>query len=376
MVVGLLVSLGLALLAGVLSSRSARVEAAALVGTRAPRAQGSVPVCGDATGDGQVVATDSLLILRVSVGLQGCPVECVCDVNSDGNVNATDALIVLRHSVDPQVVLDCSDCMTTTFTLPPTTVTTVTTTSTSTTTTISGFLLEVDLVGDGDGTVTDNRDGIDCGSDCTATYAEGTSVTLTAVPQGCTASVGRSAFVGWGGDTPSGACTGTGTCVFTMTQNRVIEATFNDACPKNAPITDLQTNCEDHGYFYRLGPLAEGLATDGEDIELVQIGQSGEITYEGTVETATTFELTTATPEGGSSQDLANGSGGSISSDGELLDVTVVLPSGGGTFEFLDVPWFDEECFGSSSLRSDATTGPEQARDPPAFVRLLEALKR
>jgi hypothetical protein len=375
-VVGLSVLLGLAILAGLPSTRSSRVEAAGLGSVTAPRAQGSVAVCGDATGDGEVMATDSLLILRVSVGLTVCADPCVCDVNSDGSINATDSLIVLRHSVDPLVVLDCAGCMTTTFTLPPTTVTTVTTTSTSTTTTIAGFTLEVQLLGDGDGTVTDNRDGIDCGSDCIETYAEDTSVTLTAVPQGCTASVGRSAFLGWDGDTPSGACTGTGTCTFTMTQPRVIEAIFGDACPKNAPITDLQTDCEDHGYFYRVGPLAEGLATNGEDIELVQIGQSGTITYEGTVETATTFELSTATPQGGSSQDLANGSVGSISGDGRSLDVTVVLPSGGGTFEFLDALWFDEACIEPASVISNATTSPLQERDAPAFVGLLEALRR
>ena len=60
--------------------------------------------------------------------------------------------------------------------------------------------LTVQLGGTGTGSVSSTPPGINCGTDCSETFAHGTSVTLTA-------SAGRrqSTFTGW-----SGACTGTG----------------------------------------------------------------------------------------------------------------------------------------------------------------------
>ena len=65
----------------------------------------------------------------------------------------------------------------------------------------------------GSGTVTGT--GINCGSDCTESYADGTSVTLTATPSD------GSYFFGWGG-----ACIGTGSCVVTMNAAKSVTATF------------------------------------------------------------------------------------------------------------------------------------------------------
>lgn len=67
----------------------------------------------------------------------------------------------------------------------------------------------------GSGTVTSNPAGINCGTDCTETYAAGTTVTLTATP------AAGFKFSGW-----SGACTGTGNCAVTMTAARNVTATF------------------------------------------------------------------------------------------------------------------------------------------------------
>jgi hypothetical protein len=69
------------------------------------------------------------------------------------------------------------------------------------------------------GTVSSAPAGISCGSDCSESYASGTSVTLTAsAPAGAV-------FAGWGG-----ACSGTASsCVVTMSAARAVTATFNTA---------------------------------------------------------------------------------------------------------------------------------------------------
>lgn len=71
-------------------------------------------------------------------------------------------------------------------------------------------------VAGGVGTVTSVPIGIDCGDECVAPFANGTEVTLTAVPDA------GSVFVGWGG-----ACFGgEPTCGLVMTSNRSVGATF------------------------------------------------------------------------------------------------------------------------------------------------------
>ncbi|WP_322756070.1 InlB B-repeat-containing protein, partial [Frankia sp. Cas3] len=81
-----------------------------------------------------------------------------------------------------------------------------------------GFTLSIST--SGNGSVTGNPGAIDCPSGggvrtCTASYAAGTQVTLTA------AVASGSAFSGWSGD-----CTGTGTCTVTMDMARNVTATF------------------------------------------------------------------------------------------------------------------------------------------------------
>ena len=76
--------------------------------------------------------------------------------------------------------------------------------------------LTVTNAGTGTGTVTSTPAGVSCLGDCTEAYDDGTGVTLTA-----TVSSGSN-FVAWGG-----ACTGTSTCVLTMSADRSVTATFN-----------------------------------------------------------------------------------------------------------------------------------------------------
>jgi hypothetical protein len=86
--------------------------------------------------------------------------------------------------------------------------------------TATTFPLTVTKAGPGSGTVTSSPAGINCGTDCSESYASGTNVTLTAAP------AAGSTFAGW-----SGACSGTGTCAVAMSAARSVTATFNATTP-------------------------------------------------------------------------------------------------------------------------------------------------
>jgi subtilisin len=77
----------------------------------------------------------------------------------------------------------------------------------------TNYTLLVDTVGSG--SVISNPAGINCQSDCTEDYLNGTTVELTATPDN-----GWS-FLGW-----SGSCVGTGSCVLSMFDQKSITATF------------------------------------------------------------------------------------------------------------------------------------------------------
>jgi hypothetical protein len=68
----------------------------------------------------------------------------------------------------------------------------------------------------GSGTVTSSPAGINCGSTCNASFAQGSQVTLTATP------ANGWGFGGWGG-----ACSGFGSCVVTMNTAQSVTATFS-----------------------------------------------------------------------------------------------------------------------------------------------------
>lgn len=78
--------------------------------------------------------------------------------------------------------------------------------------------LTVSKAGDGSGVVSSSPAGISCGSDCSESFDEGTSVTLDA-------SAGSdSRFLGWSG----GGCSGTGSCSVTLNSETTVTARFID----------------------------------------------------------------------------------------------------------------------------------------------------
>src|SRR5207244_3532597 len=93
---------------------------------------------------------------------------------------------------------------------------TLTAATTVTATFTPTFALTVSKAGTGSGTVTSTPTGITCGTDCSASYASGTVVTLTATP------AAGSVFAGWS----SVGCTGTGSCAVTLTAATAVTATF------------------------------------------------------------------------------------------------------------------------------------------------------
>lgn len=85
-----------------------------------------------------------------------------------------------------------------------------------------GYLLTVNKTGAGTGTVTASAvpggtpNGLNCGPTCSFVYNPGAVVTLTATASG------GSTFMGWSGE----GCSGTGSCVVTMSQARNVTAVF------------------------------------------------------------------------------------------------------------------------------------------------------
>ena len=76
--------------------------------------------------------------------------------------------------------------------------------------------LSVSTSGTGSGSVTSSPPGIDCGSTCSASFGQGTVVTLAAAP------AAGSTFSGW-----TGACSGAGSCQVKMSAAESVTATFD-----------------------------------------------------------------------------------------------------------------------------------------------------
>ncbi len=92
-------------------------------------------------------------------------------------------------------------------------------TQTFTTLAAPTFALTVNKNGTGSGTVTSSPTGINCGATCSASFTQGTTISLNAAP------ASGSVFAGWSG----GGCSGTGTCTVTMNAAQSVTATFNTA---------------------------------------------------------------------------------------------------------------------------------------------------
>jgi hypothetical protein len=128
--------------------------------------------------------------------------------------------------------------------------------------------LAVTKAGVGAGTVT--GDGINCGSDCTQSYPQGSTVILSASP------ASGSTFAGW-----SGACSGM-SCTITMSANQTVTATFDiTPPPPNRTLTVSKTGT---GIGTVTGP---GINCGSDCTERYDDG--ADVTLTATADTGSTF---------------------------------------------------------------------------------------
>ena len=146
------------------------------------------------------------------------------------------------------------------------------------------YTLSISKTGTGDGTVTSNPSGIDCGNSCQAQFSDGTTVILTATPsQG-------SVFSGWGGDCSS--C-GTNTyCIVTLTTDLNCSAQFDINQP---PQINSFTASPSSG----TAPLTVNFTCDAVDPDGSVVEYRWDFEGDGQINTITTSNTATFTYNSG-----------------------------------------------------------------------------
>jgi Divergent InlB B-repeat domain len=173
----------------------------------------------------KLVGTNNLMVTDMGTGTGtvtsspsgiSCPSSCLAPFSDNSNVTLT--ATAAEGSTFSGFSSNCVPASPQTN--PPTCVVPIGTADVTVTATFnsgSGLTLTVTKAGTGSGIVTSSPAGISCGSTCSASFASGAQVTLTANP------ADGSTFAGWSG----GGCTGTGTCVVTLNAATTVTATFN-----------------------------------------------------------------------------------------------------------------------------------------------------
>jgi phospholipase C len=116
----------------------------------------------------------------------------------------------------------------------------------------SSASLSVSVIGPGTGVITSNPAGINCGQSCTANFAQGTSITLSA------GAAANSSFAGW-----SGACSGTGACAVKVGNATSVAATFKLNGSLNAISHIIFMVQENRSFDHYFGTLRQYWADNG-----------------------------------------------------------------------------------------------------------------
>ena len=215
------------------------------------------------------------------------------------------------------------------------------------------FNLTVTTDGPGAGTVTSAPAGINCGTDCSESYAENTVVSLTASP------AAGSSFAGW-----SGACSGTDSCSVTMDAANSVTATFVEYSvdcssyavytPGTDPLITLSpvvpakaTVIVMHGKAgspLYLSPLSTGLANAGYDVIAPYMPWSG-LVWDGSMCEAMNYidELAAQEAVKGNAVIIAGHSMGGAHSliyaaTSPAAEVKVIVTLAPGHFPHLELP--------------------------------------
>ena len=161
------------------------------------------------------------------------------------------------------------------------------------------FPLTVVAQGSGSGKIASNPSGIDCGNTCTAFFSSTAPVTLTATPGA------YSTFTGW-----SGACSGMGSCVVTVTDAKHLTASFAfaatvpnsptavSAVPGNAQATVSFTPPSSNGgaaiTYYTVTASPGGQAAQGSASPIIVTGLRNATAYTFTVTATNTADTSPA----------------------------------------------------------------------------------
>jgi peptidoglycan hydrolase-like protein with peptidoglycan-binding domain len=183
--------------------------------------------------------------------------------------------------------------------------------STGTTSTIS-------LTNSGNGSVTSNPAGINCGSTCSMVVNNGTSVTLTATP--------NSGYVtSW---SSCGSTTSGNTCTLSVNTNTTVNVAFNlpDTTPPTISVASPANNATISGTI-----SVSGTASDNVSVSSVQISIDGGAYQSAQGTTNWTYSLNTAGLSNGSHTIVAKGTdpSGNVGTSGTVT-VTVSNSTGGG----------------------------------------------
>ncbi|MEI7745804.1 MAG: hypothetical protein WCK58_18865 [Chloroflexota bacterium] len=146
------------------------------------------------------------------------------------------------------------------------------------------YAATVTKAGTGAGTVTSSPAGISCGTTCSFPFTSGASVLLTAVP------ATGSTFTGW-----TGACTGTGICLLSMTADRAVTATFVPAAKAATTLAYTGPTIAEEGVSIKLSAkLVSGTTVvSGASVTFTLAGK----TYTATTNTCGIATVTVTAPK-------------------------------------------------------------------------------
>lgn len=163
------------------------------------------------------------------------------------------------------------------------------------------YALTIAKAGTGQGAVTSEPSGINCGATCSAKYPDGTTVTLKATP------ASGSTFAGW-----SGACSGTGSCVIQIeAAPAAVTATFQASSePRPVPVPTPKP--------------AEGTAKAGATAKVKQGKAQVKLSCAGGPCNGT-LKLTAKVTRGGERKTLTIGKGSFALADGSSKTLKVKL---------------------------------------------------